>query len=72
MSNIGNSGSLSATKAFDVMRIFLESYWERGGRSSTDLALLLSSLERESEDDSPLDAAQWSDWLAAWQQVKAR
>lgn len=53
------------------MRRFLEAYWERGERTSDDLAVLLGSLSCEaSRDGRPLDAAQWSDWLTAVSEVE--
>lgn len=61
-----NISSLSARKAFDVLRIFLERYWERGLKSSDDIAVLLGSLNPVGDKGLPLDIAQWSDWLEAW------
>lgn len=52
--------------AFEAVRVFIESYWERGGNSSDDIAILLGSLNRNREIDvTPLDPAQWQDWLNA-------
>jgi hypothetical protein len=48
---------LDESAAFAAMRIFLEAYWERGGRSSEDIAILLGSLD--------IDPAQRSDWTDA-------
>jgi len=59
---------LDALEAFDAMRAFLEAYWERGLKSSDDLALLLSGIERDLRirpDGGTLDPAQWDDWLDA-------
>jgi hypothetical protein len=62
----GGEHTLTALEAFDAMRSFLESYWERGGKRSDDLAILLGSLDRNrTEHGPPLDIAQWHDWLAA-------
>ena len=54
---------LSELEAFDAMRAFLEAYWERGGKQSDDIAVLLGSLNRYG--GPPLDIAQWHDWLDA-------
>ena len=59
--------TLDALEAFDAMRVFLEAYWERGERSSEELRLLLSRLERDASirpDGGTLDPAQWDDWKA--------
>jgi hypothetical protein len=58
--------TLNERQAFDAMRYFLERYWERGGRSSDDLAVLLGELSTDVfTDDAPSDPAQWHDWLVA-------
>lgn len=62
---------MTSSQCFDVLSIFLESYWERGERSSDDLAVLLGSLQRR-EDGLPLDPALWYDWLEAWNKVLGR
>ena len=57
---------LDELQAFDAMRTFLEAYWERGGKASDDLAVLLGSLSRDAYTNGlPLDAALWGDWLDA-------
>lgn len=57
---------LDEHKAFDAMRAFLEAYWDRGGKQSDDLAVLLGSLNRdEASNTPPLDVAQWHDWRDA-------
>jgi hypothetical protein len=57
---------LTVKQGFDALRHFLEAYWERGQRSSDDLAVLLGSLDGEfTSDGRPLDAAQWDDWVNA-------
>lgn len=56
---------LDSRTAFDAMRVFLEVYWERGGRVSDDLAVLLDGLDRLESDGLPLDPAMWSDWIDA-------
>ena len=59
---------LDERAAFDAMRVFLEAWWERGGRTSDDLAVLLGSLNPVA-DGMPLDPAQWSDWREAVDKV---
>ena len=59
--------------AFDAMRAFLEAWWERGERSSDDVAWLLSAMNRGlTSDGGPVDAAMWSDWLDALQLARRR
>ena len=60
--------TLDERDAFDAMFVFLEAYWERGGRTSDDLAVLLGSLNLAG-DGMPMDPAQWSDWRAAVDKV---
>lgn len=58
--------ALNERQAFEAMRYFIEQYWERGGRSSDDLAVLLGELSTDVfEGGRPADPAQWQDWLAA-------
>jgi|GEM_PF-2223701 hypothetical protein len=58
--------SITVVNAFDAMRRFLEIYWESGGRLSEDIAMLLSSLDRNEENNAlPVDAALWHDWIKA-------
>jgi hypothetical protein len=54
--------AIRTADAYHAMREFLEAYWERGERSSDDLADLLSSLQ--------IDRALWRDFLDAIDQVK--
>ena len=63
--------SLDPLEAFDAMRIFLERYWERGGKASNDLAVLLGSIGPW-ENGAPMDIAQWDDWRFAVAQAKQR
>lgn len=56
--------------AFDAMFIFLEEYWKRGGESSDDIAVLLGSLGRHS-DNLPMDIALWEDWTRAYDRAKS-
>lgn len=44
-------------RGFAALQLFLEAYWERGGRRSDDIAVLLGGLA--------LDPAQRADWAAA-------
>ena len=61
---------MSPAEGFDAMRKFLEAYWDSGGRMSEDLAVLLSSLNRDEITQSPpLDLALWDDWLDAVKEV---
>jgi hypothetical protein len=63
---------LSVRQAFDAAREFLDAYWERGLRSSEDIAILLSSMNGEmTHDGRPFDSAQWTDWLDAVKRVEA-
>ena len=66
MTQVSSESAISLIDAFDAMRHFLEAYWDRGGRVSDDIAVLLGSLNRdESTQSLPLDAAMWDDWLKA-------
>jgi hypothetical protein len=52
--------------AYDAMRSFIEAYWERGGKASEDIALLLSCLSRDVwANGMPGDPAFWQDWRAS-------
>jgi hypothetical protein len=65
--------TLNEIEAFDAMRAFLKAFWERGLRSSEDIGLLLSWLDRENwANGMPNDPAMWSDWRAAVDQIKAK
>jgi hypothetical protein len=62
--------TLDALTAFDAMRAFLETYWERGNKTSDDLAVVLGNLNRSIwSDGRPSDPAQWDDWKAAISKV---
>ena len=64
--------TLDELEAFDAMRIFLESYWRRGGKKSDDLAALLSDVARNVwTNEMPGDAAQWNDFRNAVSEVIA-
>jgi hypothetical protein len=53
---------LSIRESYLCMLHFLESYWERGGRRSNDLALLLGGLPL-TPDGISADPAMMGDWL---------
>jgi len=60
--------SLTELQGFDAMVNFLEAYWKLCGRSSDDIAGLLSSLSRGREPHPgtpPIDEALWDDWRLA-------
>lgn len=59
---------LTELEAYDAMLAFLGAYWERGGKASDDIAVLLASTQRL-QDGGPLDPAQWYDWRAAVEMV---
>lgn len=61
---------LDELMAFDAMRAFLESYWERDLKSDDGLAGLLGSLNRSWESGGPLDPAMWQDWKDAVGKVR--
>ena len=69
MNTILDPSPLSVAQGFAAMRQFLEAYWERGGKQSDDIATLLGALA-PLNDNKPLDAAQWQDWLDAIEQVR--
>jgi hypothetical protein len=63
--------ALTELEAYDAMCVFLEAYWERGGKASDDIAVLLGSMQRL-RDGRPLDPAQWDDWRDAVERVVKR
>lgn len=62
---------LDELAAFDAMRRFLEIWWEVGGRSEDNIAVILGSTNRTQGTDAhasqgaPLDEALWNDWRDA-------
>ena len=54
---------ITTEQAFVAMQNFLEAYWERGGRSESEIAILLGSLQ--GAPGATADPAQWGDWLDA-------
>ena len=61
--------TITVSEGYRAMLAFLEAYWERGLKSSDDIANLLSSMDLV-EPDRPLDMAQWHDWLDAVKAIK--
>ena len=58
--------TLNELEAFDAMRGFLEAYWERGQKQSDGIAVLLTSMDRDTwVNGMPLDRAQWEDFREA-------
>lgn len=54
---------LDEATAYAAMKVFLEAYWERRGRASNDVAVLLGSFD--------VDPAMRSDWFDAVRRVLA-
>lgn len=63
MSRSDTARFLDEDTAYEAMRTFIEAYWERGGRSSDDFAVLLGNFE--------IDPAMREDWASAVQRVLA-
>ncbi|HBY42164.1 MULTISPECIES: hypothetical protein [unclassified Brevundimonas] len=55
--------TLTTDQAYQAMRVFLEAYWERGGRADTQITDLLSGMQGGTEETA--DPAMWADWLDA-------
>jgi hypothetical protein len=57
--------TITAAEGYRAMFAFLEAYWERGLKSSDDIAVMLGSMNYADENGTPrpLDIAQWHDWL---------
>lgn len=62
-----NARRLTEHQAYAAMLEFLDAYWERGGRRSDDLAILLGCMTIDG--GAPRDLALWSDWLSAIDKV---
>ena len=58
---------LDELQAYDAMLAFIHAYWERGLKSSDDIATLLGSMERGAlwANGMPNDPAFWRDWTEA-------
>ena len=54
---------ITVLEGFDAMRIFLETIWQRQGRSPEDIAFVLGGSRWA--DGSPADPTIWEDWLMA-------
>jgi hypothetical protein len=73
----GELSNLDELAAFDVMRQFLENWWERSGKpkhsiwEQGDVLWLLSACNR-AFGDGPSDPAMWEDWKKAVAQVRRR
>ncbi|MBB5716262.1 hypothetical protein [Sphingomonas aerophila] len=58
------ANKISVLAAYDAMFAFIESWFERGGRTSEDIAQLLSTLDRShSHDGYPADGTVWNDFM---------
>lgn len=60
---------ISVREAFDVMRLFLEKYYEQ--THSDDVGSLLGDLQF-SDDNITMDPAAWSDWIECVEKVKQK
>ncbi len=65
---------LNELQAYDAMVAFITAYWNRGLKSSADIAALLGSMERGVlwANGMPVDPAFWADWNEAVTQVLDR
>lgn len=68
MDTLGVS-ELSIREAYLCMVRFLEAYWERGERSSDDIAILLGGMQL---GQTSADPAMLSDWLDAVRSVTGK
>ena len=62
---------LSIREAYECMQHFLESYWERGGRSDDQIAILLGGMPLQ-RDGISSDPAMMADWLDAVRAVTGK
>jgi hypothetical protein len=62
------SDTITVIEGFDAMRIFLATVWQRQGKASEDIALILGGARWA--DGSPVDPEIWQDWLVAVQACK--
>jgi hypothetical protein len=65
---------LTERQAYDAMFLFLLEFWERGGRTSGDIAELLSWLDRSTTiwaDDGSADPAMEDDWAKSVARIKS-
>ena len=61
---------LTERQAYDAMFLFLLEFWERGNRSSADIAELLEWM-RHAPDDVSSDPAMDDDWDKAVERILA-
>jgi hypothetical protein len=61
--------TITVSEGYRAMIAFLEAYWERGLKSSDDIAVLLGAMDLIAPN-RPLDIAQWHDWLDAVKAIK--
>ena len=54
---------ITVLEAFDAMRVFLETVWQRRGKGPEDIAFVLGGSRWV--DGSPADPTIWEDWLMA-------
>ena len=58
--------ALTEKQAYDAMILFLDAWWQEGGKKSDDIAGLLGDMHPGLwADRSPNDPAMWSSWLDA-------
>jgi hypothetical protein len=54
---------VTVLEGYDAMRVFLETAWERQGKDTEEIALLLGGSRWV--DGTPVDPTTWEDWLEA-------
>src|SRR3954452_10393466 len=62
---------LTEQEAFAAMRFFLAEFWKRGGSQSDSDPVDILSWTETLDDSGTYDPAQWHDWLAAVEAVRA-
>jgi hypothetical protein len=67
MAIIKPTDMITVVEGYDAMRIFLETVWQRQGKSAGEIELLIGGLKWA--DGSPVNPTLWEDWLAAAQVV---
>jgi len=65
---MASPGGISVLDGYRAMNEFLDAYWERGGRTSDELAMILGAMALSS-DGMSMDPAMLSDWRAAVSKV---
>jgi hypothetical protein len=61
---------ITVVEGYDAMRIFLETVWQRHGKPTGEIELLIGGLKWA--DGTPVHPALWEDWLAAVRVVCSR